>query len=157
MSWQKAKRESKDDSIGDMKHGRKKRERLFKKRFSALNFFSGPSKSKLPQGRNRVFEDKKRCLHRKGSKKMKPPREEMCSLRQPHSGKMCPKCEIIICRKCETLHSESSFIAHSLLDHYDRGDACCGTVFPKGHHGNRSDQGLTVDSLFMQDVEAPKH
>ncbi|EMP33305.1 hypothetical protein UY3_09535 [Chelonia mydas] len=47
MSWQKAKRESKDDSVGDMKHGRKKRERLFKKRFSALNFFSGPSKSKL--------------------------------------------------------------------------------------------------------------
>uniref|UniRef100_A0A8C2SZ50 DUF4637 domain-containing protein n=1 Tax=Coturnix japonica TaxID=93934 RepID=A0A8C2SZ50_COTJA len=78
-----------------------------------------------PQGRSQSFEDKKRCLHRKGSKKLKPAREEICSLRQPHSGKMCPKCEILVCRKCETLHSESSFIAHSLLDHYDRGG--CGS------------------------------
>uniref|UniRef100_K7F2N4 DUF4637 domain-containing protein n=1 Tax=Pelodiscus sinensis TaxID=13735 RepID=K7F2N4_PELSI len=139
MSWQTAKRESKEVNVGDMKYGRKKREHIFKKRFSALNFFSGPSKSKLPQGRNQVFEDKKRCLHRKGSKKMKPPKEEMCSLKQPHLGKMCPKCEIIICWKCETLHSESSFIAHSLLDHYDRGGTCCGTVFLKCQHGYRGD------------------
>lgn len=47
MSWQKSKRESEEERAGDMKHGRKKRERLFKKRFPALNFFSGPSKSKL--------------------------------------------------------------------------------------------------------------
>ncbi|KAJ7424089.1 hypothetical protein WISP_30289 [Willisornis vidua] len=75
------------------------------------------------QGRSQLSEDKRRCLHKKGSKKLKPAREEICSLRQPHSGKMCPKCEILTCRKCETLHSESSFIAHSLLDHYDRGGA----------------------------------
>lgn len=82
-----------------------------------------------PQGRIHLFEDKKRCLHRKGSKKLKPAREEICSLRKPHSGKMCPKCEILVCRKCETLHSESSFIAHSLLDHYDRGrDASSSTL-----------------------------
>ncbi|XP_068880243.1 uncharacterized protein C17orf50 homolog isoform X1 [Aphelocoma coerulescens] len=74
-----------------------------------------------PQGRSQLSEDKRRCLHRKGSKRLKPAREEMCSLRQPHSGKMCPKCEILLCRKCGTLHSQSGFIAHSLLDHYDTG------------------------------------
>lgn len=121
MSWQKGKKELTEESTGDGKHNRKKRERIFKKRFSGLSLFSGSPRNKPPQGRSQSFEDKKRCLHRKGSKKLKPAREEICSLRQPHSGKMCPKCEILVCRKCETLHSESSFIAHSLLDHYDRG------------------------------------
>lgn len=93
-----------------------------------------------PQGRNQIFEDKRRCLHRKGSKKPKPAREEICSLRQPHSGKMCPKCEILVCRKCETLHSESSFIAHSLLDHYDRGGRdSSNTLIAKGEQIHRVD------------------
>ncbi|XP_061234882.1 uncharacterized protein C17orf50 homolog [Neopsephotus bourkii] len=125
MSWHKEKKELTEENTGDGKHSRRKRERLFKKRFSGLSLFSGSPKNKLPQGRSQLHEDKRRCLHRKGSKKLKAAREEICSLRQPHSGKMCPKCEILVCPKCETLHSERSFIAHSLLDHYDTGDAAC--------------------------------
>ncbi|XP_048170361.1 uncharacterized protein C17orf50 homolog [Corvus hawaiiensis] len=121
MSWHKGKKELTEESTGDGKHGRKKRDRLFKKRFSRLSLFSESPKTKFPQGRSQLSEDKRRCLHRKGSKRLKPAREEMCSLRQPHSGKMCPKCEILLCRKCGTLHSQSGFIAHSLLDHYDTG------------------------------------
>lgn len=46
MSWHKAKMDVKEESGGDMKHNRKKRVRLLKKRFSGLSFFSGPSKNK---------------------------------------------------------------------------------------------------------------
>lgn len=47
MSWHKGKRELMEESTGEGKHGRKKRERLFKKRFSRLSLFSGSAKNKL--------------------------------------------------------------------------------------------------------------
>uniref|UniRef100_A0A8C3NRP1 DUF4637 domain-containing protein n=1 Tax=Cyanoderma ruficeps TaxID=181631 RepID=A0A8C3NRP1_9PASS len=79
-----------------------------------------------PQGRSQLAEDKRRCLHRKGSRR---PKEEPCSLRQAggrqRSGKMCPSCEILLCRPCGTLHSQRGFIAHSLLDHYDTAALPC--------------------------------
>uniref|UniRef100_A0A6I8SH76 DUF4637 domain-containing protein n=1 Tax=Xenopus tropicalis TaxID=8364 RepID=A0A6I8SH76_XENTR len=39
--------------------------------------------------------------------------------RMQRPKRMCPKCEIITCRKCDTLHADTLFVAHSLLDHYD--------------------------------------
>lgn len=47
MSWHKGKKELTEESTGDGKHGRKKRERLFKKRFSQLSLFSGSPKNKV--------------------------------------------------------------------------------------------------------------
>lgn len=47
MSWHKGKKELAEESTGDGKHSRKKRERLFKKRFSRLSLFSGSPKNKL--------------------------------------------------------------------------------------------------------------
>ncbi|KAL2300918.1 hypothetical protein Nmel_011470 [Mimus melanotis] len=176
MSWHKGKKELTEESAGDGKHGRKTRERLFKKRFSRLSLFSGSPKNKFPQGRTQLADDKRRCLSRPGSRRPKAAREEPCSLRQPgalqrsgpmcpsceirlpqgrtqladdkrrclsrpgsrrpkaareepcslrqpgalqRSGPMCPSCEIRLCRRCGTLHSQRGFIAHSLLDHYD--------------------------------------
>ncbi|KFQ93396.1 hypothetical protein Y956_01612, partial [Nipponia nippon] len=46
MSWHKGKKELPGESIGDGKHSRKKRERLFKKRFSGLSLFSASAKNK---------------------------------------------------------------------------------------------------------------
>ncbi|KGL83033.1 hypothetical protein N309_02886, partial [Tinamus guttatus] len=46
MSWHPAKRDLKEESKGDGKHSRKKRERLLKKRFSALTLFAGSPKNK---------------------------------------------------------------------------------------------------------------
>ncbi|KFW77429.1 hypothetical protein N305_07242, partial [Manacus vitellinus] len=46
MSWHKGKKDLVEGSAGDGKHGRKKRERLFKKRFSGLSLFSGSPKNK---------------------------------------------------------------------------------------------------------------
>ncbi|KFP79758.1 hypothetical protein N310_05689, partial [Acanthisitta chloris] len=46
MSWHKGKKELTEESIGDGKHSRKKRERLFKKRFSGLRLFSASPKNK---------------------------------------------------------------------------------------------------------------
>ncbi|KFV91673.1 hypothetical protein N326_03027, partial [Eurypyga helias] len=46
MSWHKGKKEPPEESTGDGKHGRKKRERLFKKRFSGLSLFSVSPKNK---------------------------------------------------------------------------------------------------------------
>ncbi|XP_061492709.1 uncharacterized protein LOC133389313 isoform X2 [Rhineura floridana] len=133
-SFKKAKRE---ENTGDAKHCRKKDGCLFKKRFSTLSFFSGHSQNVTSQERNMDFEDKKRGLQRQESKQLKAPTEEVCSLGKAHSGKMCPKCEIIVCRVCNMLHTESSFIAHSLLDHYDAGrhSSCClDSGFPQDHH-----------------------
>ncbi|KFZ65476.1 hypothetical protein N321_00560, partial [Antrostomus carolinensis] len=44
MSSHKGKKELTEESAGDGKHSRKKRERLFKKRFSRLSLFSGSPK-----------------------------------------------------------------------------------------------------------------
>uniref|UniRef100_A0A8D0DKK9 DUF4637 domain-containing protein n=1 Tax=Salvator merianae TaxID=96440 RepID=A0A8D0DKK9_SALMN len=33
------------------------------------------------------------------------------------SNKMCPECEIVFCKKCETLHYSRAFIEHGLLGH----------------------------------------
>ncbi|KAI1235678.1 hypothetical protein IHE44_0001758 [Lamprotornis superbus] len=52
MSWHKGKRELTEESTGDGKHGRKTRERLFKKRFSRLSLFSGSAKNKLSPKRS---------------------------------------------------------------------------------------------------------
>ncbi|KFP11385.1 hypothetical protein Z169_02922, partial [Egretta garzetta] len=46
MSWHKGKKELTEASIGEGKHSRKKRGRLFKKRFSGLSLFSGSPKNK---------------------------------------------------------------------------------------------------------------
>ncbi|KFO90891.1 hypothetical protein N320_01510, partial [Buceros rhinoceros silvestris] len=46
MSWHKGKKELSGASTGDGKHSRKKRERLFKRRFSGLSLFSGSPKNK---------------------------------------------------------------------------------------------------------------
>ncbi|KAF4796389.1 hypothetical protein TURU_084570 [Turdus rufiventris] len=128
MSWHKGKKELTEDSTGDGKHSRKKRERLFKKRFSRLILFSGSPKNKFPQGRSQLAEEPRRCLPRKGWRQQAA-REEPCSLRQlgalQLSGKMCPGCEIRLCRPCGTLHSQRGFIAHSLLDHYDPAALPC--------------------------------
>uniref|UniRef100_A0A8C9NUJ3 DUF4637 domain-containing protein n=1 Tax=Serinus canaria TaxID=9135 RepID=A0A8C9NUJ3_SERCA len=127
MSWHKGKKELTEESTGEGKHGRKKRERLFKKRFSRLSLFSGAGAEFVtsvcagcsPQGRSPPAEDKRRCWHRRGWQRQ----EEPCSLPQlgapRRSGRMCPSCEILLCRPCGTLHSQRAFIAHSLLDHYD--------------------------------------
>ncbi|KAJ6669302.1 hypothetical protein lerEdw1_008111 [Lerista edwardsae] len=138
QSFRKTMRESKEEtSVGDTKPCRKKNGCLFKKKLSALNFFPGNTRNVMPQDRNSLFDEKKRGLQRKESKKLKAPKEEICSLGKPHSGKMCPKCEILLCRACNTLHTESSFIAHSLLDHYDKGRPSCSSdsgTFPPDRH-----------------------
>ncbi|KFO82114.1 hypothetical protein N303_03127, partial [Cuculus canorus] len=46
MSRHTGKKELAEENIGDGKHSRKKRERLFKKRFSGLRLFSGSPKNK---------------------------------------------------------------------------------------------------------------
>nr|XP_003218353.1 PREDICTED: uncharacterized protein LOC100567452 [Anolis carolinensis] len=137
LSFKRAKRENKEECQGEEKPCQKKHGDLLKKKFSILNLFSGYSKSRVAQGKNLFSEDKKRGLRRKESKKVKAPREEANSFRKVHSGKMCPKCEIVVCGVCNMLHTESSFIAHSLLDHYDKGrhSSCCSSSgFPLSCH-----------------------
>ncbi|XP_078524245.1 uncharacterized protein C17orf50 homolog [Lissotriton helveticus] len=108
------------EGVVEPRASKKKREHL-KKRLTSLSLFCSPLRGKSPQAGSQVCEDKKKVPTKDFVKEVKPAREEVCSLRQPHSRKMCPKCEIVICRKCDTLHANSSFVAHSLLDHYDRG------------------------------------
>ncbi|XP_077168223.1 uncharacterized protein C17orf50 homolog isoform X2 [Paroedura picta] len=47
------------------------------------------------------------------------PQEAVCcrSERRP-SGRMCPDCEIMFCKKCEKLHYSRAFIEHGLLGHH---------------------------------------
>ncbi|XP_061461486.1 uncharacterized protein C17orf50 homolog [Rhineura floridana] len=41
-----------------------------------------------------------------------------CQLETRRSfSKMCPECEIMFCKKCETLHYSQAFIEHGLLGH----------------------------------------
>ncbi|XP_053131235.1 uncharacterized protein C17orf50 homolog [Hemicordylus capensis] len=40
-----------------------------------------------------------------------------CLERRQTSGKMCPECEIVFCKKCEKLHYSRAFIEHGLLGH----------------------------------------
>ncbi|XP_077786989.1 uncharacterized protein LOC144328091 [Podarcis muralis] len=130
------KKSTREEGIGDAKHCRKKDGHIFKKRLSTLSLFSGPSRNVIPQENNGHLEDKKRGVQRKESMQLKA-QKEMCSLGKAHSGKMCPKCEIVVCGVCNMLHTESSFIAHSLLDHYDRGRhsfCCLDSEFPQDHH-----------------------
>ncbi|XP_053166312.1 uncharacterized protein LOC128351139 isoform X2 [Hemicordylus capensis] len=159
QSFRKVKRDIKEETrIEDAKHCRKKNGCFLKKRLSTLNFFSGPSKKVIPQEKNLLFEDQQRGLQRKESKKLKMPREETCSLRKPHSGKMCPKCEISICSMCNTLHTESSFIAHSLLDHYDQGRHSCSSDsgFPQEPHVCMSSPGQSRSIWLMSGLVAPE-
>nr|XP_030136423.3 uncharacterized protein C17orf50 homolog [Taeniopygia guttata] len=142
MSWHKGKKELTEESTGEGKHGRKKRERLFKKRFSRLSLFAGSPKKKLSAGAEPVTsvcrlgaqgsspraEEKRRgwqgtgCGQGTGCRRGRR-QEQPCPLAQPAAPRrcrgMCPGCEILLCRPCGTLHSQGAFIAHSLLDHYD--------------------------------------
>ncbi|XP_072852046.2 uncharacterized protein LOC140706015 [Pogona vitticeps] len=151
-SFKRAKRESQEETQGDTKHCRKKNGQLFRKKFSTLNFFSGYSKNVIPQERNTLFEEKKRDVQRNESNKLMAPNEEACTLQKAHLRKMCPKCEIVVCGECNMLHTESSFIAHSLLDHYDRGrhSSCCSDAgFPSDHHVCKHNPGLSANSCPM--------
>ncbi|XP_060098146.1 uncharacterized protein LOC132574055 [Heteronotia binoei] len=149
QSFRKAKREIKEECTGDAKRCRKKNGHLLKKKLSTLNLFSGHSKDILPQERNLVFEEKKRELQRKNSKKLKAPLDDVCLLEKSPSEKMCPKCQILICKVCKMLHTDSSFIAHSLLDHYDKGrhSFCCSdSGTPQDHHDCKHSPGLDMSS-----------
>ncbi|XP_048363062.1 uncharacterized protein C17orf50 homolog [Sphaerodactylus townsendi] len=150
QSFRKTKREIKEEYTGDAKHCRKKNGHLLKKKLSMLTLFSGHSRDVIPRERNLLFDEKKRGLQRKNSKKIKAPRDNACSLEKFPSGKMCPKCEILICKVCNMLHTDSSFIAHSLLDHYDKGrhSFCCSdSGSPQDHHDCKHSPGLVMSSF----------
>ncbi|KAF7243285.1 hypothetical protein EYD10_10390 [Varanus komodoensis] len=153
QTFRKAKRESKEETSGEAKHCRKKGSHLLKKKISSLNFFSGCSRNGISQERNLLYEEKKTELRRTELKKLKTPREVVAhSVGKAHSGKMCPKCEIIVCRVCNMLHTESSFIAHSLLDHYDRGmhSSCCSeSGLSQDHHVCKHNPGPSESPRLM--------
>ncbi|XP_056419512.1 uncharacterized protein C17orf50 homolog [Hyla sarda] len=97
---------------------RKKQEWLLRKKVSSIAAICGSLKKhkvrkRLPD------ENKKKPMRRAGPKEPKVSKEETCCHQPGHSKTMCPKCEIVTCRKCDTLHANSLFVAHSLLDHYD--------------------------------------
>ncbi|XP_077203960.1 uncharacterized protein LOC143842618 [Paroedura picta] len=149
QSFRKVKRETKEESAGDAKHCRKKNVRLLKKKLSTLNLFSGHSRGIIPRERNLVCKEKKRGSQRKNSKKLKAPQDDASPLEKSPSGKMCPKCKIIICKVCKMLHTDSSFIAHSLLDHYDKGrhSSCCSdSGAPQDRHDCKRSPGLGLSS-----------
>ncbi|XP_038615678.1 uncharacterized protein C17orf50 homolog isoform X2 [Tachyglossus aculeatus] len=51
-------------------------------------------------------------------RKRSPPGSELCSLEKPRPpGRICPRCEILFCRKCETLHSDPAYVDHCVLAH----------------------------------------
>uniref|UniRef100_A0A8D2N7S1 DUF4637 domain-containing protein n=1 Tax=Zonotrichia albicollis TaxID=44394 RepID=A0A8D2N7S1_ZONAL len=145
MTWHKGKKELTEESAGEGKHGRKKREvsRVYPLEGLINRIISelmNPSVARIharaechlcvcprsPQGRSPLAEDTRRCWHRRGCRR---PQEEPCPLPQlgapRRSGRMCPSCEILLCRPCGTLHSQRAFIAHSLLDHYDSAALPC--------------------------------
>lgn len=105
-----------------------------------------------PQERNVLLEEREKELPRNESDKLTAPNEEAWTWEKAHFRKMCPKCEIVVCGVCNVLHTESSFIAHSLLDHYDRGrhSSCClGAGFPSDHHVCKHNPGLSATSCPM--------
>ncbi|XP_074045009.1 uncharacterized protein C17orf50 homolog isoform X2 [Macrotis lagotis] len=51
---------------------------------------------------------------------------EVCLLEKLRSNEMpCSRCEILFCRKCETLHYDPNYIEHCILDHWE-GDEPSG-------------------------------
>ncbi|KAM5165108.1 uncharacterized protein C17orf50 homolog [Mantella aurantiaca] len=102
------------NASGD-RSARKKRERIIRKKISSLAVLCGSLKTH----KGKTQEDKKKPLYRAGQKELKMNHEESFCGQLERSRKMCAKCEIITCRKCDTLHADSLFVAHSLLDHYD--------------------------------------
>ncbi|KAM4694386.1 uncharacterized protein C17orf50 homolog [Discoglossus pictus] len=120
MSWENKRqldRDTKEGTSPGDRNVRKKKERLLRKKISSLTLLCGPlKKHKL---RTPDLEEKRKPQRRIGNKDCKAPKEELCCRRQDRHFTMCPKCEIVICRKCDTLHADSLFVAHSLLDHYD--------------------------------------
>ncbi|KAM4043252.1 uncharacterized protein C17orf50 homolog [Anomaloglossus baeobatrachus] len=100
------------------RNARKKQEWLLRKKVSSITAIYGTLKKH--RVKKRVPEDnKKKPMRRARPKEPKVCHEEPCCRQPGRSKTMCPKCEIVICRKCDTLHANSLFVAHSLLDHYD--------------------------------------
>uniref|UniRef100_A0A6I8PKI7 DUF4637 domain-containing protein n=1 Tax=Ornithorhynchus anatinus TaxID=9258 RepID=A0A6I8PKI7_ORNAN len=55
-------------------------------------------------------------------RKRSPLGSELCSLEKPRPpGCVCPRCEILFCGKCETLHSDPAYVEHCVLAH-DQGE-----------------------------------
>ncbi|KAM3930967.1 uncharacterized protein C17orf50 homolog [Leptodactylus fuscus] len=108
----------KDLNISLDRNARKKQEWILRKKVSSIAAICGSLKKN--KVRKCAPEDnKKKPMRRVGPKEPKVFHEESCCCQPGRSKTMCPKCEIVICRKCDTLHADSLFVAHSLLDHYD--------------------------------------
>ncbi|XP_068135277.1 uncharacterized protein C17orf50 homolog [Hyperolius riggenbachi] len=119
MSGQNKKPWNKENEVatsGD-RGSRKKRERIIRKKIVSLAVLCGSLKT--PKVKTHAVEDKKKPMRRLGHREQRATQEEAKCAQLQHSRKMCAKCEIITCRKCDTLHADSLFVAHSLLDHYD--------------------------------------
>ncbi|XP_075426270.1 uncharacterized protein C17orf50 homolog isoform X1 [Ascaphus truei] len=117
MSWQNkwSDRDTKEGSAGDKSIRNKRVQQL--KKITSLALLCGSLKKH--KARTQLPEEKRKPLRRIGHKEPKLRREDSCCARPGLARRMCPKCEIVTCRKCDTLHADALFVAHSLLDHYD--------------------------------------
>ncbi|CAH2246599.1 Hypothetical predicted protein [Pelobates cultripes] len=118
MSWHKKSLEKdKEAAFTGEKGTRNKKQRIIRKKISSLALLCGSLKTQ--NLKKQIPEEKTKPPRRIGPKEPKTTHEESCCGRMEHPRTMCPKCEIVSCRKCDTLHAHSLFVAHSLLDHYD--------------------------------------
>ncbi|KAM8952368.1 uncharacterized protein C17orf50 homolog [Pelodytes ibericus] len=119
MSWQNKRSSDRDKEApsGGDRSVRKKKERILRKKICSLALLCGSIKTH--NLKKQTPEEKRKPLRRVGPRETKVIQAESCCGRMERPRKMCPKCEIVSCRKCDTLHADSLFVAHSLLDHYD--------------------------------------
>ncbi|XP_053316163.1 uncharacterized protein C17orf50 homolog [Spea bombifrons] len=119
MSLQNKKPSEKDKEMTSTPDSsvRKKRDRLIRKKIYSFALLCGSIKTQ--KVKKRVPEEKRKPQRRVGQKDPKVTHQESCCGRMERPRRMCPKCEIVSCRKCDTLHADTLFVAHSLLDHYD--------------------------------------
>ncbi|KAE8604696.1 hypothetical protein XENTR_v10014795 [Xenopus tropicalis] len=113
MSWQNGKIPEKD--MTPDRSARKKRDRLLRKKIPSLTLLCGSWKAH--KTRPQPHEEKRKPVRWAAVKEQKVMDLHCGRMQRPK--RMCPKCEIITCRKCDTLHADTLFVAHSLLDHYD--------------------------------------
>ncbi|OCT81079.1 hypothetical protein XELAEV_18027892mg [Xenopus laevis] len=115
MSRQDEKMPERD--MGPDRSARKKRERPLKKKIHSLTLLCGSWKTH--KTRPQTHEEKRKPVRWTGIKEQKVMQLDLHCGQMQRPKRMCPKCEIITCRKCDTLHVDTLFVAHSLLDHYD--------------------------------------
>ncbi|XP_069496534.1 uncharacterized protein C17orf50 homolog [Ambystoma mexicanum] len=122
--------------------------RVRKKR--SLPFQHSPKKWLISKNKHTKPEQKDKWVQKASAKAVH------CSLLDsPPSGDICPDCQILSCKACQTLHVNPMYIQHCILDHYDEAGGPCVRVTPEPKPGVHPSQSSSFLFYFPSDFDIP--